>query len=170
MQAPPISSGTISNARPSHAIVTATVAAVGACLALPLAFIPFLGLAGSALVLGFVIAVAIWTRRKRALIGAGVALLSALTAFISSIICLGAIIDSRNDATAKVAQVQAQLQALQARTSNGSDQQNAYTELIKTLGGKDVTDEQANIIGKLAELGIHWLNSDANTKSNPEKK
>jgi predicted membrane-bound spermidine synthase len=170
MQPPPIPSSTVSNVQPSYAIVLATVAAVVACLALPFAFIPFLGLAGSALVLGFIIAVAIWTRRKRAFIGSGVALLSMVIAVISSIICLGTIIDSRDAATTKVAQVQVQLQALQARTSNGSDQQNAYAELIKTLGGKDVTDEQANIIGKLAELGIHWLNSDANAKPNSEKK
>lgn len=168
MQPPPIPSNPASSIQPSHAIALATVAAVGACLALPFAFIPFLGLGGSALALGFIIPVAIWTRRKRAFIGSGVALLSTLVAVISSFICLQAIIESRNDATAKMAHVQSQLEAMKARASTSSER-SVLADIIKAMGGNDVTDEQAKLWGGLAEWALRAMSTDNNGNSDPAK-
>lgn len=157
------------NPQPGYATVLATIAAVFAILALPFALIPFLGLAGSTLILGFISALAIWTRRKRAIIGSGIAFLAVIIAAVSSFICIHAIVESRNAAVAKMAEVQSQLQAMKSETENNS-QKSALGGLIKQLGGKDITEDQANMLGKVGEWIISAATSDDNANSDQNQK
>jgi len=55
MQPPPITTTSAPNSIPNYAVTLATIGAVLAILAVPFAFIPFLGLAGSCLVLGLIV-------------------------------------------------------------------------------------------------------------------
>jgi hypothetical protein len=148
----------------SYPTLLATVAATAAILILPIALVPFLGLAASMLVLGFITALAIWTRRKRALIGTGVAFLAVLIGCASSFICVHALIQSRDTANMKLAQAESQLQTIKAQASSSSDK-NALGVVIKGLGGNDITNEQANALGKVGEWVINWLNTPDEKKT-----
>ena len=55
MRPPPITTTSAPNSIPNYAVTLATIGAVLAILAVPFAFIPFLGLAGSCLVLGLIV-------------------------------------------------------------------------------------------------------------------
>jgi glucan phosphoethanolaminetransferase (alkaline phosphatase superfamily) len=162
-------SATVSSSVPGYAVVLSTIAAICAILALPFGFIPFLGMAGSTLILGFLIALAIWTHRKRAIIGSAIALLAVIISFISSFIFVSAILESKREATARVAQVEARLQALQAQTTSASGK-NVIGDLIKMLDtNNDLTREQANTLGQIAEWGIHALSSNDQNDSSQQK-
>lgn len=162
---PPIPSVATTSATPGYALPLATCAAAAALLSLPFAFLPFLGLAGAALLLGFCTALALWTRRKRVLIGAAVAVLAVIISTFSSFLCLQGIVASRNDAVAKVAHVQAQLETIKAQAATTS-QQNVLGNLIKMLGGDDVTKEQADTLGKLGEWAISAMSAEESKASN----
>ena len=151
MQPPPLDPASSANPGRHYSVTLATIAAVCAILAVPFGFVPFAGLAASMLVLGFIGVLAIWTRRKRAFIGMGIAFLAAFIGAISSLVCLGAIIQSRDAANARVAQVQTQLQAMRAQANSSSDRK-VWGDLIKVLGGNDVTDDQAKFWGGLVDL------------------
>lgn len=58
MRPPPITTTSAPNSIPNYAVTLATIGAVLAILAVPFAFIPFLGLAGSCLVLGLIVLLA----------------------------------------------------------------------------------------------------------------
>ena len=169
MQPPPLPSAVASNTPAPVATVLATCAAVGAVLSVPIALIPVLGLAASMLIFGFIAALAVWTHRKRAFLGAGIALLSFVIASISTFLCFQGLVESRNEATARVAQVQSQLEAMKSRATSSSER-SSIAEAIKILGGKDITDEQAKVWGGLAEWAVRTLSTDNSANSDPAKK
>jgi hypothetical protein len=139
-------------------------------LAVPFSFIPFAGLAVSMLVLGFIGAISIWTRRKRAFVGTGIAFLAVIISITSSFVATGALLASRNAATTKLAQMQTQLEAAKLQASNSSDK-SALADLIGIFDSDhNLTNEQANILGKVGESIIKWLMSDQNTNSDQSKK
>ena len=85
---PPIEPTRPTNPQANYSTILATVAAAGAILAVPFALIPFLGLAASTLILGFMSALSIWTCKKRAFIGTGIAFLAVISSIISGFICI----------------------------------------------------------------------------------
>lgn len=166
MQPLPLPSAVASNNPPPAATVLATCAAAGAVLSVLFALIPVLGLAASMLILGFITVLAIWTRRKRALIGTGIAFLAVIISSISTFLATSAILQSRDDANAKLAQMQTQLQVLRAQATSASDQ-STLGDLIKLFDtNNDLTKDQANTLGKLAE----WFLKSATSSPTPDPK
>jgi uncharacterized membrane protein YfhO len=165
MQPPPITTASAPNSTPNYAITLATIGAVLAILAVPFAFIPFLGLAGSCLILGLIVGLTIWTHRKRALIGTGLAFLAVIISMFSAFACVSAIVQSRNNAVAKVQEVQLQLQTLKAQASNTSDK-NDLGKLIKVLGGDDISNDQAKALGS---VGSWLLDAFADNKGSSDQ-
>jgi hypothetical protein len=160
MQPPPLAPVSSTNRPNNYSTTLATVAAVCALIAIPFALIPFVGLAASMLVLGFIGAVSIWTRRKRAFIGTGIAFLAVIISIISAFIALAAIIDSRDSATRKLAQIQTQLETAKAQAANTSDK-SALAGIIKMFDTKnELSNDQANTLGKLTEWILKSATSD----------
>lgn len=167
MQSPPLDP---SKTPTNHSTTLATIAAICAILAVPFAFIPFVGLAASTFVLGFIGALAIWTRRKRAFIGTGIAMLAIIISIISSFVVIGGIINSRDAATAKLAQMQTQLETLKAQSASAPER-SALGGLIKMFDtGNDLTNDQANTLGKLGEWAIKSVTSESTPAPNDNSK
>lgn len=169
MQPPPLP--TIQTDRQTTISTTlATIAAVCAIIAVPFALIPFVGLAASMLVLGFIIAISIWSRRKRAFIGAGIALLAVLISMVSAFLTFGAMASSRDAANARLAQVQSELQTLRVQAANSSDK-NVLGDIIKMMDtNNELTKEQANSWGKVAELAIKAFGPEDKPAADRQKK
>ena len=170
MQPPSLNPVSTTNQTTGYPSALATIAAIVAALAVPFALIPFAGLAASMLVLGFVAALSISTHRKRAFIGTGIAFLAVIISIISSFLTIGAIVESRNAATTKLAQMQTQLEALKTQASTPSDK-SALGGIIKMFdSNNDLTNEQANTLGKLGEWIIKSATSDQSSTSDENKK
>lgn len=132
----------------------ANIAAGAAVLAIPFAFIPFVGLAASALALGFILGIALWTRKKRAMIGTGIAALAGLIGITSTFVYFNSVVETGKVATAKLDRMQTEIQSLRARAASAADK-SALGGIIDWLDtDNELTPEQANTLGKLGEFFI----------------
>ena len=167
MQPPPLDPASSANPGRHYSVTLATIAAVCAILAVPFGFVPFAGLAASMLVLGLIGVLTPRdvpeTRVHRN--GHRISGCVHWGDFILSVPRRNHPIEGRCQWETGGAG-SAQLQAMQAQANSSSDRK-VWGDLIKVLGGNDVSDDQAKFWGGLVDLGIRaWQDSSESDPGN----